>query len=99
MTGTARVVDSRRFSTKAVLRALRSRLPLCNLPVEARLCERCTMLSAPICEGVERGRGIVWLHPDVVAEVTYSELMQGRLRDPVLRQVQSAAWRATRRRA
>ena len=45
------------------------------------------MLSTPIYEGVERGRGVVWIHPDVVAEVTYSELMQGRLRDPVLRRV------------
>jgi hypothetical protein len=45
------------------------------------------MLSAPICEGAERGRRIVWIHPDVVAEVTYSEIMQGRLRDPVLRSV------------
>jgi hypothetical protein len=45
------------------------------------------MLSAPICEAAERGRRIVWIHPNVVAEVTYSELMQGRLRDPVLRSV------------
>jgi hypothetical protein len=48
------------------------------------------MLSAPICEGAERGRGVVWIHPDVVAEVTYSEVMQGRLRDPVLRSVRTA---------
>jgi hypothetical protein len=45
----------------------------------------CTILSGPVCEGTERGRGIVWIHPDVMAEVTYSELMQGRLRDPVYR--------------
>jgi ATP-dependent DNA ligase len=55
--------------------------------VVARMRERCMMLSAPICEGVERDRGIVWIHPDVVAEVSYSELVQGRLRDPVLRRV------------
>jgi hypothetical protein len=36
----------------------------------------------------ERGRGVVWIHPDVVAEVSYSELMLGRLRDPVLRRIQ-----------
>ena len=58
------------------------------MPVVARIRERCTLRSTPICEGVERGRGIVWIHPDVVAEVTYSELMQGRLRDPVLRRIQ-----------
>ena len=45
------------------------------------------MVSAPICEGVERGPGVVWIHPDVVAEVSYSQLMLGRLRDPVLRRI------------
>jgi hypothetical protein len=30
----------------------------------------------------------VWIHPDVVAEITYAELMQGRLRDAVLRSAQ-----------
>jgi ATP-dependent DNA ligase len=57
--------------------------------VVARIRERCTMLSGPVCEGVERSRGIVWLHPDVVVEVSYAELMQGRLRDPVLRAVRA----------
>jgi len=46
------------------------------------------MLSGPVCEGVERSRGVVWVHPDVIAEVQYNEMMQGRLRDPVLRNVQ-----------
>lgn len=55
--------------------------------VVARIRDRCTLLSGPVCEGAERGRGIVWMHPDVAAEVTCSEFMQGRLRDPVLRSV------------
>jgi len=43
----------------------------------------------PICERAARGHGIVWIHPDVMAEVTYSEVMQGRLRDLVLRSVRT----------
>jgi ATP-dependent DNA ligase len=57
--------------------------------VVARIRERCTTLSGPACEGVERVRSIVWVHPDVVAEVSYAELMQGRLRDAVLSRVAS----------
>ena len=45
--------------------------------VIGRIRERRTVLSGPVCEGVERGRGIVWIHPKIVAEVSYSELMQG----------------------
>ena len=41
-------------------------------------------------EGVERDRGVFWIAPDIVAEVTYSEPMQGRLRDPVRGIVQLA---------
>lgn len=49
--------------------------------------ERCTLLSSPVCEGVERSRGVVWIHPKFTAEIQYNELMQGRLRDSVLRSV------------
>jgi bifunctional non-homologous end joining protein LigD len=62
----------------------------------ARIREHCTMLSGPICEGAERGGSIVWVHPDVVAEVTYSEVMQGRLRDPVLRWVSIGGQRSNK---
>jgi ATP-dependent DNA ligase len=41
----------------------------------------------PACTDAERWRDVVWLKPRVVVEVTYSELMEGRLRDPVLRTV------------
>ena len=34
-----------------------------------------------------RDRSVVWLEPRVVAEVTFSEFMNGWLRDPVLRQL------------
>jgi bifunctional non-homologous end joining protein LigD len=32
-----------------------------------------------------QSRGVTWVEPTVVVEVTYSELMEGRLRDPVYR--------------
>ena len=35
----------------------------------------------------EKARRASWVEPRVVVEVTYSELMLGRLRDPVLRGV------------
>ena len=63
--------------------------------VVARIREQCTILSTPLCEGAERDRGVVWIAPDVVAEVTYSESMQGRLRDPSLRAVY-ATWQRRR---
>jgi ATP-dependent DNA ligase len=53
--------------------------------IVAELRERCMILSTPVCAGAERGRGIVWLEPSAVVEVQYNELMQGRLRDAVLR--------------
>ena len=30
-------------------------------------------------------RGVIWLEPNLHVEVTYSEVMEGRLRDPVYR--------------
>ena len=30
-------------------------------------------------------RGVTWLEPTLTVELTYSELMEGRLRDPVYR--------------
>lgn len=41
-------------------------------------------LAAP-CADAEGWRGIVWLDPNVEVDLSYSELMRGRLRDPVLR--------------
>jgi bifunctional non-homologous end joining protein LigD len=64
--------------------------------VVAELRERCTVLSGPACEGAERSRGVVWIHPDVVAEVQFNELMQERLRDAVLRAVYAVRSRQTR---
>jgi bifunctional non-homologous end joining protein LigD len=48
---------------------------------------RCVPRTVPACRGAEAGRGVVWIQPTFVAEVTFSELMQGRLRDPVLRSI------------
>jgi hypothetical protein len=41
--------------------------------------------TSAACEGVESARGVMWLEPTVTVEVQYNELMQGRLRDAVLR--------------
>src|SRR5262249_40029139 len=58
--------------------------------VVAELRERCTLLSGPVCEGSERGRSVGWINPDVTAGVRGRGLLQGRLRDPVLRSVDAA---------
>jgi bifunctional non-homologous end joining protein LigD len=55
--------------------------------IVAELRGRCTVLSGPVCEGAERSRGVVWIHPEFTAEVQFNELMQGRLRDPVYRRI------------
>ena len=34
-------------------------------------------------------REVMWLEPDVVAEITYAEIVQGRLRAPVFRGLRS----------
>jgi len=31
--------------------------------------------------------GVTWLEPELTVELTYSELMEGRLRDPVYRRL------------
>lgn len=50
---------------------------------------RCTRRVVPVCRDAERTRTVVWVEPRVVVEVDYSELMVGRLRDPVLRGVRA----------
>ena len=40
-------------------------------------------------------RGVIWMEPRVVVEITYRELMMGRLRDPVLRAVRRESHAAT----
>jgi hypothetical protein len=52
--------------------------------------ERSVELKHAPCDGVERQRGVVWLEPRAVVDVQYNELMQGRLRDAVLRGFRSA---------
>ena len=48
--------------------------------------ERALGRATARCEGVERRRGVVWVEPRVVAQVSYADVVvQGRLRDPVLR--------------
>ena len=49
-----------------------------------RIVARCTPRRTPPCADAERSRGASWVEPSVVVEVSYSELMVGRLRDPVL---------------
>lgn len=50
-----------------------------------RIVERCTRRVTPACVGVNREHGVLCVEPRVVVEVSYSELLQRRLRDPVLR--------------
>ena len=58
--------------------------------VVAELRERCRVRATPACSGVDRVRGVVWVEPTASVEVQYNELMQGRLRDAVLRGVSTA---------
>jgi hypothetical protein len=39
---------------------------------------------------LKRAPSVTWLEPRLVAEVTYSDLMEDRLRDPVLRELHVA---------
>lgn len=48
---------------------------------------RCTRRVVPACRDAERTRTTIRIEPRVVVEVSYSELMVGWLRDPVLRGV------------
>ena len=50
-----------------------------------RIVARSSRRIVPTCADAERMRGVVWVEPRVVVEVSFSELMRGRLRDPVLR--------------
>ena len=53
----------------------------------AELREQLRVRATAACDGVENGRGVVWLEPRAVAEVQFNELMLWRLRDPVLRAI------------
>ena len=43
--------------------------------------------SSPFADLKRASSDVVWLEPRLVAEVSYSELMEDRLRDPVLREL------------
>jgi ATP-dependent DNA ligase len=43
--------------------------------------------NSPFADLKRAGSDVVWLEPRLVAEVSYSELMEDRLRDPVLREL------------
>src|SRR5438445_8848832 len=55
--------------------------------IVAELRERIAVRATPACSGIEGGRGVVWVQPRAGAEVQDNEMMQGRLRDPVLRHI------------
>jgi hypothetical protein len=55
--------------------------------VVAELRERLAVRATAACSGADGGKGVVWVEPRSVVEVQYNEVMQGRLRDPVLRSV------------
>ena len=43
--------------------------------------------TSPFADPKRTSSDVVWLEPRLVAEVSYSELMEDRLRDPVLREL------------
>ena len=43
--------------------------------------------ASPFADLKRAASDVVWLEPRLVAEVSYSELMEDRLRDPVLREL------------
>ena len=45
--------------------------------------------TSPFTDHV-RAREVIWLEPRVVAEISYAEIVQGRLRAPVFRGVADA---------
>lgn len=53
--------------------------------VVAKLHETISERTPPACDGAEAERGAVWVEPATTVEVTRTKVMQGRLRDPVLR--------------
>jgi bifunctional non-homologous end joining protein LigD len=55
----------------------------------ARLRDACPPRRAPACAVAEPRADVAWIEPAVVAEVSFRELMLGRLRDPVLRAVRT----------
>jgi hypothetical protein len=44
-------------------------------------------LTSPFADLKRASSDVLWLEPRLVAEVSYSELMEDRLRDPVLREL------------
>jgi hypothetical protein len=48
-------------------------------------CGQLRRRATAACADAERTRGVAWLEPRLQAEISYSEMMQGRLRDPVFR--------------
>jgi len=49
------------------------------------LLARCRVVDASPFHDPPRARHVTWLRPDVRVEITYNEMMAGRLRDPVSR--------------
>jgi hypothetical protein len=45
---------------------------------------RLARATSPFAD-LTRARGVTWLEPELLAAATYSEIMDGRLRDPVFR--------------
>jgi hypothetical protein len=59
--------------------------------VVAELLERCPVRPTAPFQDPPKGRRIIWLEPRVRIELTYNELMEGRLRDPVFRGIASSS--------
>jgi ATP-dependent DNA ligase len=57
----------------------------------AELLERCPVAKASPFHSPPKARQVTWLEPRVRIAVTYNELMEGRLRDPVFRGIVTKA--------
>ncbi len=57
--------------------------------IVTELRERLKVRATAACECVEAKTDVVWLEPKTFVEVQYDELLQGRLRDPVLRGIRT----------
>ena len=52
--------------------------------------ERLVRQTSPLADLKRASSDVVWLEPRLVAQVSHSEVMEDRLRDPVLRELRVA---------
>jgi bifunctional non-homologous end joining protein LigD len=58
--------------------------------IVAAIRDRCKQTRAPACDNPEHARHVIWIEPKTTVEVQYNEMMQGWLRNAVLRGVETS---------